>query len=46
MVLSEIDRNLLQACLQRKPRAWENFVDRFLSVVIQVKGPFDGRRGQ
>ena len=36
MALSEIDRNLLQACLQRKPRAWENFVDRFLGVVVHV----------
>jgi RNA polymerase sigma-70 factor (ECF subfamily) len=34
--LSELDRNLLQFCLQRKPRAWENFVDRFLGVVVHV----------
>ena len=30
MALSEIDRNLLQRCLARKPRAWEDFVDRFM----------------
>jgi RNA polymerase sigma-70 factor (ECF subfamily) len=34
--LSEIDRNLLQRCLQRKPRAWEDFVDRFMGLVIHV----------
>jgi len=36
IVLSEIDRNLLERCLQRKPRAWEDFVDRFLGLVIHV----------
>ena len=36
MVLSEIDRNLLERCLQAKPRAWEDFVDRFLGLVIHV----------
>lgn len=36
MGLSEIDRNLLQRCLQRKPRAWEDFVDRFMGLVIHV----------
>jgi RNA polymerase sigma-70 factor (ECF subfamily) len=35
-VLREIDRNLLERCLQRKPRAWEDFVDRFLGLVIHV----------
>jgi RNA polymerase sigma-70 factor (ECF subfamily) len=34
--LSEIDRNLLQRCLDRKPRAWEDFVDRFLGLAIHV----------
>ena len=24
VALSEIDRNLLERCLQRKPRAWED----------------------
>ncbi len=36
MALSEIDRNLLERCLQRKPRAWEDFVDRFMGLVVQV----------
>ncbi len=36
MVLSEIDRHLLDRCLQRKPRAWEDFVDRFLGLVVHV----------
>ncbi len=36
MVLSEIDRNLLQRCLVRKPRSWEDFCDRFLGLVAHV----------
>lgn len=36
MGLSDIDKNLLQRCLQRKPRAWENFVDRFMGLVVHV----------
>lgn len=36
MVLSEIDKNLLQRCLGREPRSWEDFVDRFLGLVIHV----------
>jgi len=36
VALSEIDRNLLQRCLARKPRAWEDFVDRFLGLVVHV----------
>ena len=34
--LSEIDRNLLDRCLQKKPRAWEDFVDRFMGLVLHV----------
>jgi len=34
--LSEIDRKLLQRCLDHKPDAWEDFVDRFLGLVIHV----------
>jgi RNA polymerase sigma-70 factor (ECF subfamily) len=34
--LSEIDRNLLERCLQRKPRAWEDFTDRFMGLVVHV----------
>ena len=36
MVLSEIDRNLLQRCLDRKPNAWNDFVDRYIGLVIHV----------
>jgi RNA polymerase sigma-70 factor, ECF subfamily len=36
VALSEIDRNLLERCLQHKPRAWEDFVDRFMGLVIHV----------
>jgi RNA polymerase sigma-70 factor (ECF subfamily) len=36
VVLSEIDRNLLERCLQGKPRAWEDFVDRFMGLVVHV----------
>ena len=36
MALSEIDRNLLERCLQRKSRAWEDFVDRFMGLVVHV----------
>jgi RNA polymerase sigma-70 factor (ECF subfamily) len=36
VVLSEIDRELLQHCLARAPRAWEQFVDRFLGLVVHV----------
>ena len=36
MALSEIDRNLIQRCLARSPRAWEDFVDRFMGLVIHV----------
>ena len=36
MALSDLDRNLLQRCLARRPRAWEDFVDRFMGLVIHV----------
>ena len=36
MALSEIDRNLIQRCLAHSPRAWEDFVDRFMGLVIHV----------
>ncbi|MCR4413161.1 MAG: sigma-70 family RNA polymerase sigma factor, partial [Thermoguttaceae bacterium] len=36
MGLSEIDRTLLERCLARKPRAWEDFVDRFMGLVMHV----------
>jgi RNA polymerase sigma-70 factor (ECF subfamily) len=36
VALSDIDRQLIERCLGRKPRAWEDFVDRFLGLVIHV----------
>jgi RNA polymerase sigma-70 factor (ECF subfamily) len=36
VALSEIDRNLLDRCLARKPKSWEEFVDRFMGLVIHV----------
>ena len=36
MSLSEVDRQLLQRCLDRAPRAWQDFIDRFLGLVVHV----------
>jgi RNA polymerase sigma-70 factor (ECF subfamily) len=36
LALSDIDRSLLDRCLARKPRAWEDFVDRFTGLIIHV----------
>jgi len=36
VALSEIDRKLLDRCTNRKPRAWEDFVDRFMGLVMHV----------
>lgn len=36
MALSEIDRNLIDRCLAHKPHAWEDFVDRFMGLVVHV----------
>lgn len=36
MSLSEYDRMLLDRCLKGGPRAWEDFVDRFLGLVLHV----------
>ncbi len=36
MALSEVDRNLLQKCLGQKPRAWEDFVDRYMGLFVHV----------
>lgn len=34
--LSDVDRLLLDRCLQNAPRAWEDFVDRFIGLVTHV----------
>lgn len=36
VVLSNLDRDLLARCLQGKPEAWEDFVDRFLGLITYV----------
>src|SRR5215211_6301408 len=36
VALSEIDRSLLDRCLSRKARSWEDFVDRFMGLVVHV----------
>jgi len=36
VALSDIDRSLLDRCLAQKPRAWEDFVDRFTGLIIHV----------
>ena len=46
MALSEIDRSLLQRCLARKPRAWEDFVDRFMGLLIHVVNHTAGSRSR
>jgi RNA polymerase sigma-70 factor (ECF subfamily) len=43
--LSEYDRMLLDRCLQGAPRAWEDFVDRFLGLVMHVVVHTAGSRG-
>ena len=36
MALSDFDRRLLDRCLSGVPRAWEDFVDRFMGLVVHV----------
>lgn len=36
MALSDIDRRLLERCLSGKPQAWQDFVDRFMGLVLHV----------
>jgi RNA polymerase sigma-70 factor (ECF subfamily) len=36
VALSDIDRNLIDRCLTHKPRAWEDFVDRFMGLAVHV----------
>ena len=36
MALSEIDRNLLERCLSHHHRAWQDFVDRYMGLVVHV----------
>jgi RNA polymerase sigma-70 factor (ECF subfamily) len=36
VVLSNVDRELLQKCLENRAEAWEDFVDRFAGLVLHV----------
>jgi RNA polymerase sigma-70 factor (ECF subfamily) len=45
VALSELDRNLLQRCLGRKPKAWEEFVDRFVGLLVHVVNHTASSRG-
>ncbi|MCG8653691.1 MAG: sigma-70 family RNA polymerase sigma factor, partial [Pirellulales bacterium] len=45
MSLSEVDRVLLQRCLDKAPRAWQDFVDRFLGLVMHVANHTAEARG-
>ncbi|MEZ6134376.1 MAG: sigma-70 family RNA polymerase sigma factor [Pirellulaceae bacterium] len=36
MVLSDLDRSLLDRCLQGADGAWENFVDRYIALITHV----------
>ena len=36
MALTPVDRDLLQRCLAKQPGSWNDFVDRFLSLVYHV----------
>ncbi len=45
MSLSEVDRQLLQRCLDGAPCAWQDFVDRFLGLVVHVANHTAQSRG-
>jgi RNA polymerase sigma-70 factor (ECF subfamily) len=44
LALSEIDRALLERCLARKPKSWDDFVDRFMGLVVHVINHVAGAR--
>ena len=35
-MLSEVDRSLVERCLDHEPKAWEDFVDRYLGLLAHV----------
>ncbi len=45
MAFSNIDRTLLQKCLDRAPNAWQEFSDRFIGLVIHVVHQTAASRG-
>jgi len=36
LLMSDLDRELLARCLEKRQRGWEDFVDRFLGLVLHV----------
>jgi len=36
VALTNLDRELLQKCLENQPLAWEELTDRFLGLIIHV----------
>ena len=36
VALSNVDRELVERCLQKQPQSWEAFVHRFLGLVVHV----------
>ncbi|GIT29407.1 MAG: hypothetical protein Ct9H300mP1_14530 [Planctomycetaceae bacterium] len=36
MALTEVDRSLLERCLDHPPGAWRDFVDRFIGLFVHV----------
>jgi len=36
VALTDLDRNLLKQCLSQKPGAWQDFVDRFIGLIVHV----------
>ena len=36
MALTPVDRDLLHRCLNKQPGSWNDFVDRFLSLIYHV----------
>lgn len=36
MVLSELDRDLIDRCLKGMPRGWQDFVDRFIGLFVHI----------
>jgi RNA polymerase sigma-70 factor (ECF subfamily) len=45
VALSEIDRQLLDRCLEGRHRAWEDFVDRYLGLIQHVVDHTAAERG-
>lgn len=45
MSVADLDHELLIRCLDRETRAWEDFVDRFMGLVLHVIDHTTGKRG-